>query len=190
MITMELTREKALELHRQMWSDMQKELGDNPSRGERGDYKRNWIAEHFPELETDDYDIIHNNCFLCEYADSEYGYCECLIDWPAGRCEDGNDTCDERNWQYMPISELLALPESCEDESEEEEESEEEKTADGLYRCDLCYSAEDECTGYMYLTREQYQLVKIVANTANWSCVDDGGYSGRLSIYCKKLEEK
>jgi len=34
----DLTREKALELHRQMWSGMQKDLGDNPDRTARYEY--------------------------------------------------------------------------------------------------------------------------------------------------------
>ena len=52
---MKLTKEKALELHRQMWSDMQKDLGDNPPRTIRGDYKRYWLRKHFPELAAIDY---------------------------------------------------------------------------------------------------------------------------------------
>ena len=107
---MELTREKALELHRQMWSDMMEALGDNPSRISRNNYKRQWLRKHFPEL-GDDCEIIRNNCFLCEYANAIYGLCECLIDWPCGRCEDGNKDEDERDWSYMPIPKLLALPE-------------------------------------------------------------------------------
>ena len=181
-----LTRERALELHRQMWTDMREELGDNPPRMMRGDYKRYWLRKHFPELaEIDNYEIIRNNCFLCEYAGDDYGYCECPIDWPCGRCEDGHEDEDERNWQYMPISELLALP-----EREEETELEEEETADGRYKCDLVYSAEGECTGYMYLTEQEYKTVKKVVNTCNWHSVDDEGYAGRLSIYCKVLERK
>lgn len=111
-----LTREKALELHRQMWTDMQKDLGDEPSSKQRFAYKRNWIRNHFPELidENEDREIIRNNCFLCEYADEDYGFCECLIDWPQGRCEDGYDGVED--WRYMPISKLLALPESEEEE--------------------------------------------------------------------------
>jgi len=111
-----LTREKALELHRQMWSDMQKDLGDEPSGKQRFDYKRRWIKNHFPELvdKDDDYEIIRNNCFLCEYADEDYSDCECLIDWPCGRCEDSYY--EAGDWRYMPISKLLALPEREEEE--------------------------------------------------------------------------
>lgn len=117
-----LTRERALELHRQMWTDMQKDLGDEPSKTQRCNYKRRWIKNHFPELadkanKNDDCEIIHNNCFLCEYADAIYGLCECPIDWPQGRCEDGGyENAD--NWQYMPISKLLALPEREEEEED------------------------------------------------------------------------
>lgn len=32
---MKLTREEALKYHRQMWSDMQRELGDYPKAAER-----------------------------------------------------------------------------------------------------------------------------------------------------------
>jgi len=187
---MNLTRERALELHRQMWTDMREELGDNPPRIMRGDYKRYWLRKHFPELaEIDDYELIRNNCFLCEYAGDDYGYCECLIDWPCGRCEDGDEDEDERNWSYMPISELLALPERG-DEADEEIEKEPADVKDGLYLCHLMYHAEGECTGYMYLTKQEYETVKKVSNTDNWQQVNDEGYAGRLYIYCKALEEK
>ncbi len=58
------------------------------------------------------------------------------------------------------------------------------------YLCDLMYSAEGDCTGYMYLTKQEYETVKKVVNTCNWQHVNDDGWSGRLSIYCKELEEK
>ena len=103
---MQLTREKALELHRQMWADMQRDLGDEPSPEQRNRYKAEWCRKHFPR------DIILCNCFLCAYDGEShcwnYGDCECLIKWPRGRCEDGS--CKD-DWRYMPISTLLALPE-------------------------------------------------------------------------------
>lgn len=186
---MNLTREKALELHRQMWSDMQEALGDNPSRIARCEYKENWIKKHFPN------DSVYNDCFLCEYCcehqfperyEFDYDFCECPIKWPSERCEDGglND-----RWGSMPISKLLALPERG-DEVDEEIEEVPAEMKDGLYLCDLQYSAEGDCTGYMYLTKQEYETVKKVVNTCNWQNVCDEGYAGRLSIYCKKLEEK
>ena len=103
-----LTREEALKLHRQMWSDMQKELGDNPDYREREQYKKKWCAEHFPNK------YIDNNCFLCEYnriTNNDY-YCDCrevcLIKWINGGCLDG---APEDRYTKMPISKLLALPE-------------------------------------------------------------------------------
>lgn len=105
---MELTRERALELHRQMWTDMQRDLGDEPSFRQRHEYKFKWCAKHFP------INIITCNCFLCEYSFTEshrwdYDNCDCPIQWPKGRCEDGLEEDDD--WRYMPISKLLALPE-------------------------------------------------------------------------------
>ena len=107
---MKLTREEALKLHRQMWSDMQKDLGDKPNWIQRLRYKRTWLGEHFPELvENDCGELIRNNCFLCEYADEEFENCVCPIAWPSGKCENYAD--ESSDWRYMSISELLALPE-------------------------------------------------------------------------------
>ena len=117
---MELTKEKTLELHRQMWSDMRDELGDNPSFDERFEFKRDWVKEHFPS-ET----VIHY-CFLCEYAIGKEGVhtnvCSavcayCPLKWTAkyvrNTCEgysalDATPACD---WRFSPISDILALPE-------------------------------------------------------------------------------
>ena len=113
---MKLTKEQTLFYHRQMWSDMQKDLGDNPNWIKRMNYKKKWLIKHFSELVDDKSymfdrfgEIIRNNCFLCEYADAEFEDCVCLIDWPYGKCETHLD--ESTDWRYMPISELLALPE-------------------------------------------------------------------------------
>lgn len=99
---MKLTREEALRLHREMWSDMQKELGDNPKPYERVIFKEKWCEEHFPTVS------IGCNCFLCEYAHgilNETCYNGCPISWP-------NTYCTENRYYYnAPISEILALPE-------------------------------------------------------------------------------
>ena len=103
---MELTREEALKYHKQMWSDMQRELGDCPSFGERAVYKEKWCKDHFPN------EKMHADCILCEYVGwgtTEYGT-RCPIDW--GNNED--IACEQipgHKWYDMPISELLALPE-------------------------------------------------------------------------------
>ena len=104
---MELTRERALELHRQMWSDMQRDLGNNPYTFEREQYKRQWCQEHFPS------EHIRDNCFLCEYAEKMtflgVNCNNCPIEWDFNVCFDGGSV--KKSYRNMPISELLALPE-------------------------------------------------------------------------------
>lgn len=102
-----LTREQALEYHRQMWRDMQKDLGDRPDWDDRMFYKLRWCEEKFPK------ESIWGSCFLCEYALQTIGSCKgCPIDW--GSCE----VCCRRpdagkgiDWRTSAISEILALPE-------------------------------------------------------------------------------
>ncbi len=120
---MELTREKALELHRKMWTDMQKELGNRPRWIERLNFKDDWCAEHFPD------EHIMHSCFLCEYAhqfakgDWSKDCSKCPIIWPFELSDeyssDDDDAPCEGNYigdttygyKYIPISKLLALPE-------------------------------------------------------------------------------
>ena len=101
-----LTREQALELHRQMWTDMQRDLGDTPNGGQRVKYKIEWCDIHFPK------ERIENHCFLCEYnKSSELNGCKgCPIRWPY---EDFDVSyCTNYSYYYTaPISEILALPE-------------------------------------------------------------------------------
>lgn len=95
---MKLTRQHALSLHRQMWMDMQKELGDCPSLYDRIEYKLEWCTNHFPNED------IRSHCFLCEY--SNYDCSKCPIIWPGEHCADA-----VVNYSYSPINEILALPE-------------------------------------------------------------------------------
>ena len=99
---MKLTREEALKRHRQMWSDMQRELGDTPPITKRADFKRRWCNNYV-------YTPI-NSCYLCEYVAQMGKHCdECPIDWGKSwgtRCIDG-----DVDYRYSPISEILALPE-------------------------------------------------------------------------------
>lgn len=116
----ELTRERALELHRQMWTDMQTVLGDNPTHSARQRFKRDWCRTHgFEDVEC--------HCFLCEYTAQDGIWCNnnCLIDWSSltdAECETATCTGyykDARGliYEIAPISEILALPErSFEDE--------------------------------------------------------------------------
>lgn len=123
---MDLTREQALKLHREMWSDMQKELGDNPSEQNRYYFKYDWVVGH-GYVDKYGYGIptIMDNCFLCEFAIGKRrsittmrcNYCP--IDWSDltnsssdlhGFCIDTDDSGYEV-WQVAPISKILALPE-------------------------------------------------------------------------------
>ena len=100
---MKLTKEEALKLHRQMWGDMQKELGDNPRPLDRTQFKWSWCESHFHD------DYIYAHCFLCEYIAENHIKCNrgngCLVKWPNGGCLDG------LNHETALISEILALPE-------------------------------------------------------------------------------
>lgn len=112
---MDLTREEALKLHRQMWTDMQNELGDCPTYIERRDFKRKWVRQRFP------LEVVLSNCFLCEYANlrqCEYANLRrcsyCPINW--GRNGESGNFCEKTvgvgvDWRHSPISEILALPE-------------------------------------------------------------------------------
>ena len=126
-----LSRKRALELHKLMWFDMQKELGDNPEHEDRYDFKKKWVKKYFPN------EKIENHCFLCEYALTSFGgipdgflflECDkCPIQWinksntlgVKNSCEWGyhEGNCD---WRYSPISEILALPERIANEDNKE----------------------------------------------------------------------
>lgn len=109
-----ITKERALELHREMWQDMQRDLGDNPNGESRYDYKKDWCLRH-GFYQVDCY------CFLCEYVSRQKGYrkCrDCPIDWsPLSIYSSYNADCTdvythgvENIYKCAPISEILALP--------------------------------------------------------------------------------
>lgn len=105
---MNLSKEEALRLHREMWSAMQKKLGDCPSAIKRELFKEEWCNKHFPNI------YILNCCFLCEYAMD--GCKDCPIDW-SSLSTNQIDRCyakykgDAAIFLTAPISEILALPE-------------------------------------------------------------------------------
>ena len=116
---MGLTREEAVRLFHEQWSDMQKELGDSHTTFDRLRYKRQWCMLH-------DRTAL-NYCFLCEYVRQEMArqgivgillHCHmCPIVWPtkSGTC------CSKRladgtfiRCEYYlaaSISQILSLPE-------------------------------------------------------------------------------
>lgn len=112
---MSLSKEKALELHREMWSAMREKLGDYPSANERELFKEEWCDKHFPNK------YILHCCFLCEYAMD--GCKDCPIDWSSLTDNESANGCyarykgvadgviDTAIFLAAPISEILALPE-------------------------------------------------------------------------------
>lgn len=104
---MELTRERALELHRKMWTNMQRDLGNDPSVLQREKYKRQFCEKYFPKQN------IRDNCFLCEYVETiapNFIDCKyCPIKWDYNYCFEGGGM--KKSYRNIPISELLALPE-------------------------------------------------------------------------------
>ena len=104
---MKLSKKEAIKLHRKMWSDMQKKLGDCPSYYDRICFKYEWCKTFFPNEEID------CDCFLCEYALQKFqqypeiDQCDyCPIDWGDCGCAIG-----DVRFGFSPISEILALRE-------------------------------------------------------------------------------
>lgn len=115
-----LTREEAVRLHKEMWTDMQAELGDGPRYSTRLEFKEKWVREHFPD------EHIQSNCFLCEYANQlmeakglrEQCRCEyCPIAWNSSiqpTCSPGIFAFRKRkkvDYRFSPISVILSLSE-------------------------------------------------------------------------------
>lgn len=104
---MNLTKEEAVRLHVEMWTDMKEALGDCPEPHARKAFKQKWCEEHFPGAD------IWAHCFLCEYGVQKRIPCSrCAIDWGLGGCRGNID------FQTSPISMILALPERSEDDRE------------------------------------------------------------------------
>lgn len=100
-----LTKEEAIKLFRQLWTDMQTELGDCPDATERLDFKKEWCDKNLPDV------YAQNYCPLCEYVAElrsiDSPTCRfCPIDWPGGNCFNMTSI----NYYEAPISEILALP--------------------------------------------------------------------------------
>ena len=119
---MSLSKEKALELHREMWSAMREKLGDYPSANERELFKEEWCYKHFPNI------YILNCCFLCEYTRNKgivpsYLECNvCPINWTKAEdilvvpgyeawCVSSYIPTGKDYFLTAPISKILAIPE-------------------------------------------------------------------------------
>lgn len=82
-----LSKDEAIRLHRQMWSDManeEKAMGKTFSAIDRSMFKRDWLLLR-------GYSFVEHGCFLCEYAKGQEPdwempvapfYCDhCPLDW-------------------------------------------------------------------------------------------------------------
>lgn len=112
-----LSREEALRLHREMWTDMQNELGDNAGFYSRFEFKKKWCLKH-------QYYYVANHCFLCEYTrQNNIGSVncnKCPIDWSElgeghfknySYCTNTPNEPHLEIWQEASISAILTLPE-------------------------------------------------------------------------------
>ena len=122
-----LTKEQALQLHKEMWLEMaespyvvkdgfEKDVAPSFITSEsmaRNIFKRDYMEERGLE--------VLNNCFLCEYAlqQSEFGddYCKhCPANWcgteqkclnPSYMCECGE--CNEIDWRYSNVLKIANI---------------------------------------------------------------------------------
>lgn len=97
-----LTREEALRKHREMWTAMREELGNNPGKWERIRFKIDWCEQH-------EEDKIYCHCYLCQYVNERGLSCDdCPIIW-----DNEVSSCSMAyvSYKFAPISEILALPE-------------------------------------------------------------------------------
>ena len=101
---MKLTKEEAVRLFHEQWSDMQKELGDCPRPYERTLFKGIWRDRHFPR------ENVESDCFLCEYARQFDHMCiNCPIKWPLDDCC-AHSEYGGVHFLHDSISKILALP--------------------------------------------------------------------------------
>lgn len=101
---MNLTKEEAVRLFHEQWTDMQTELGDCPSPYARAQFKNIWCNRYFPG------ESIESNCFLCEYARQFVHMCShCPIKWPLDDCGALSEY-GGVHFMFNSISEILALP--------------------------------------------------------------------------------
>ena len=58
------------------------------------------------------------------------------------------------------------------------------------YLCDLSLMAEGCTFGQMWLTKEEYEIVKRVTDTRNWENLDAETWCGSFYISCEELDAK
>ena len=58
------------------------------------------------------------------------------------------------------------------------------------YECKVGLYAEGDTTGIIYLTEDEYKLIRHATNPENWEHVNVGGYCGSFRITCEELDAK
>lgn len=57
--------------------------------------------------------------------------------------------------------------------------------------CRIIFRGEDSVEGSVFLTKEQYQLVKTTINSKNWcNKSETGRYTPSVDIYCEEYENE
>lgn len=126
----ELTKEVAIELHKEMWQAMKDAGGGNTSK-ERASFKHAYLSEKFPDVS------VSHDCWLCEYSNGGNTFksvncASCILNWckgcdyynkNTGICQYTGDSpeyqceCEDRTnedgpfWQYSDIEEIINLEE-------------------------------------------------------------------------------
>jgi hypothetical protein len=112
-----LTSEEAIQGTINMWSDMLRDLGENPSEKQRFVYKLHWLTEHGYSF-VGPFRMPENECFLCERARIVWmdviglsGKCSCCpIEWPEKDVIDSYEPkCvgHEVDYRKAPLSDIL-----------------------------------------------------------------------------------
>ena len=112
-----LTSEEAIQGTISMWSDMLRDLGENPSEKQRFVYKLHWLTEHGYSF-VGPFRMPENECFLCERArivwmDVIGLSCKCSccpIEWPGKEVIDSYEPkCvgHEVDYRKAPLSDIL-----------------------------------------------------------------------------------
>lgn len=112
-----LTSESAIQSTIYMWTDMQRDLGENPDARERCVYKWHWLIDHGYST-VGPFRIPENECFLCERARLVWldiigltSKCSCCpIDWPEKEVADEFEPkCVGHEVDYLkaPLSDIL-----------------------------------------------------------------------------------
>lgn len=106
-IMTELTREQAIQLHVEMWTDM-KNAGVSDNMHARYEFKEQWCKDHGIKL--------FNHCALCEYAYQQNDHSDiCMCIFCPGHWESDDPGCmcvtniEGKNWYDMYYDEIIHI---------------------------------------------------------------------------------